>query len=376
MDKLLAQDPSWKNLKTELNISDAFVAENKSNIQKFIYEGGAEIMTSFLNRQPKKKEEIRRIVNAELLGKFMELKYHGGDLGREIAFPIKRDTEEIWKEKLLRVDCGWEIWEEDSLLPVMQIGEVPLRSCISYRNGPIVIVCYPVLMQIKKLYLSNTMVKIVFRAILRLTKGSFVAADERKTIEFVDVTAKSEPHENKAEELVLFLERYYQSGLSEQEIRKAVNLTAMLVKEKAEKLGARLVLSSSYKNVLENKNYVLTNFYMYISASKNGSQYLDSLGGAAGVSDSGSYSCNTFFAGSRREERRELMNIRRAGRKVVKNLHKGYGIYRIGFVNIYGEEDETELDAMNINDLERLWLSLCPEFECKGNSVRYVERVG
>lgn len=70
------------------------------------------------------------------------------------------------------------------------------------------------------------------------------------------------------------------------------------------------------------------------------------------------------------------MNIRRAGRKVVKNLHKEYGIYRIGFVNIYGEEDETELDAMNINDLERLWLSLCPEFECKGNSVCYVERVG
>lgn len=134
-------------------------------------------------------------------------------------------------------------------------------------------------------------------------KGSFVAADERKTIEFVDVTVKSEPHENKAEELVLFLERYYQSGLSEQEIRKAVNLTAMLVKEKAEKLGARLVLSSSYKNVLENKNYVLTNFYMYISASKNGSQYLDSLGGAAGVSASGSYTCNTFLLEA--EERRE-----------------------------------------------------------------------
>ena len=76
-----------------------------------------------------------------------------------------------------------------------------------------------------------------------------------------------------------------------------------LVKEKAEKLGARLVLSSSYKNVLENKNYVLTNFYMYISASKNGSQYLDSLGGAAGVSASGSYTCNTFLLEA--EERRE-----------------------------------------------------------------------
>ena len=75
------------------------------------------------------------------------------------------------------------------------------------------------------------------------------------------------------------------------------------IKEKAEKLGARLVLSSSYKNVLENKNYVLTNFYMYISASKNGSQYLDSLGGAAGVSASGSYTCNTFLLEA--EERRE-----------------------------------------------------------------------
>ena len=58
----------------------------------------------------------------------------------------------------------------------------------------------------------------------------------------------------------LSLIHIYQSGLSEQEIRKAVNLTAMRVKEKAEKIGARLVLSSSYKNVLENKNYVLTNF--------------------------------------------------------------------------------------------------------------------
>ena len=32
----------------------------------------------------------------------MGLKYHEGDLGREIAFPIKKDTEEIWKENLRR----------------------------------------------------------------------------------------------------------------------------------------------------------------------------------------------------------------------------------------------------------------------------------
>ena len=75
-------------------------------------------------------------------------------------------------------------------------------------------------------------------------------------------------------------------------------------KEKSRKnLEQGIVLSSSYKNVLENKNYVLTNFYMYISASKNGSQYLDSLGGVAGVSASGSYTCNTFLLEA--EERRK-----------------------------------------------------------------------
>ena len=163
------------------------------------------------------------------------------------------------------MDCGWEIWEEDSLLPVMQIGEVPLRSCISYRNGPncdCLLSCFDAN---KKIIFIKHNGKIVFRAILRLTKGSFVAADERKTIEFVDVTVKSEPHENKAEELVLFLERYYQSGLSEQEIRKAVNITAMLVKEKAEKLGARLcALAAVIRMFWKIKTMFLTNFlYVY-----------------------------------------------------------------------------------------------------------------
>ena len=64
-----------------------------------------------------------------------------------------------------------------------------------------------------------------------------------------------------------------------------------------------MCLAAVIRMFLENKNYVLTNFYMYISASKNGSQYLDSLGGVAGVSASGSYTCNTFLLEA--EERRK-----------------------------------------------------------------------
>ncbi len=52
----------------------------------------------------------------------MELKYHGGDLGREIAFPIKKRYRRNLERKAAARGLWMEIWEEDSLLPVMQIG--------------------------------------------------------------------------------------------------------------------------------------------------------------------------------------------------------------------------------------------------------------
>ena len=118
------------------------------------------------------------------------------------------------------MDCGWEIREEDSLLPVMQIGEVPLRSCISYRNGPncdCLLSCFDAN---KKIIFIKHNSKIVFRAILRLTKGSFVAADERKTIEFVDVTAKSEPHEIKQKNWFCFWNVIIKADLANRKYEK------------------------------------------------------------------------------------------------------------------------------------------------------------
>ena len=69
------------------------------------------------------------------------------------------------------------------------------------------------------------------------------------------------------------------------------------------------------------------------------------------------------------------MNIRRAGREIVRSTGGVKTSYRIGFVNERGEEDETELDTASINDLDALWHSLCSEFQCKPNAVTYVERV-
>ena len=70
-------------------------------------------------------------------------------------------------------------------------------------------------------------------------------------------------------------------------------------------------------------------------------------------------------------EDKEIMNLRRAGKGIVRK-GKRPSVYRIGF----NDGDETELTANGINELEELWRSLCPEFECEPDSVNYVERVG
>lgn len=62
------------------------------------------------------------------------------------------------------------------------------------------------------------------------------------------------------------------------------------------------------------------------------------------------------------------MTIREAGKGEVGEMPASY---HIGF----NGNDETELDATGMDDLEELWKSLCPEFGCEEDSVDYVKRV-
>ena len=65
------------------------------------------------------------------------------------------------------------------------------------------------------------------------------------------------------------------------------------------------------------------------------------------------------------------MTIEQAGKGVVTS---GGGTYRIGFINSDGFEDETELDAFNMEELKMLYRDFCRENEFRQNTVLYVER--
>lgn len=60
------------------------------------------------------------------------------------------------------------------------------------------------------------------------------------------------------------------------------------------------------------------------------------------------------------------MTIREAGKGIVTTVG---GTYRIGFINMDGQEDETELDAYNMTELEELYRDFCKENGFRQNTV-------
>lgn len=72
------------------------------------------------------------------------------------------------------------------------------------------------------------------------------------------------------------------------------HLLVELARNKADQLGALLLLNLGYRDFCDT-DFVQTQFEVYISRSKAGMQYLDSLDGAASVSQAGSYKTGTFM---------------------------------------------------------------------------------
>ncbi len=141
----------------------------------------------------------------------------------------------------------------------------------------------------------------VGRAFLRLTKGRMgqPGEDEKSNFTFVDVekiNAQSE-RASSSEKLTLFLERPYYAGVSSGTEAQINDLMIELASRKANVLGAVLVLSNGYCGT-RSEGFAFTEFNIYISKTKAGAQYLDSLGGQATVDTEGCYRSNTFLVRS------------------------------------------------------------------------------
>lgn len=291
-------DEYWINLKNDLEFSDEFLQKYSNSIKEFLLNDGAELAyTYYINRNKEQKESFKLIIKAQLMGEFKKLKYHTDDLKQEINYELKDYQIKEWTENNSSIiDGKYNVREYDDFYHTMILGEYPRRTCLSYKSGgynDCLLACFD---SNKKILYAKINDKIVARAMVRLTKGTY--SKERKNLKslsFIDVeTGLQTPNIESEENLTLFLERPYISEISDSESKKIKKLFIELLKTKARNMNALLVVSSNYNNVIDDQ-FITTRYYMYISKSKSSSQYLDSLAGEATITDEGQYKSNTFF---------------------------------------------------------------------------------
>lgn len=291
-------DKYWLKLKDEMNFSDEFIEKYKRNIDEFLLNNGGELAYEYyIDQNLEHQESFKLIVKSEIMGEFQKLKYHTDDLGKEIDYKLEEYQIKEWTENNSEINEGkYNIKEYDDFYHTMILGKYPEKTCLCYYDGTYnrcLLACFD---SNKKILYAKINDKIVARAMVRLTKGSYTSIKSNlKSLAFYDVENKVQSDSRDDDEkLTIFLERPYISGISDKEEKIIKRYFINLLKEKAKKMNALLVLSNNYNEILENE-FVSMPYYMYISKSKSSSQYLDSLSGEAKVSDVGEYKRNNFL---------------------------------------------------------------------------------
>lgn len=278
----LDTDSSW--LKEQVEIPK----EHQDAFTSFCLDGCASIVHDYYeSNRGQQAENVLLIAKATIYGLLDEVKYK--DLHKEIGYSITREQENAWRENITLMDGKVKTGEYTDFASCMNIGVLPERTCMNYRDGAYNECLLSTFDANKKVIYVMEEDEIIGRAILRLSK---LSDEGDKDLHFEDV-AEDTP-ENK-ENLVVFLERCYKNGFSGKKAAMIYRKLYDLAKRKAELLGAGLVLADDYKTVAELNGLAKKRSYIYVSESKNGKQYLDSLGGNC---ESGGYYVrgNFFFA--------------------------------------------------------------------------------
>lgn len=296
---VLTMDQDWLDLKQRFSFTDEFVEQHRESVTNFLLRGGSAMVCSlygYLQGNDKAIEALRRIVQAELMGQFYALKYFADDLQREIRYPISEVQEAAWKRNLTLERGSFSAEEADDFYFTMRLGEMPHSTCLSCWTGNQRDCLLAAFDSNKKMILIRKGEDIVARACIRLTKGAFQRPADFD-FSFADLAQEQSAGKMGAsdEMLILFLERIYTSSLNDEEAETAMKMAVSLVTQKAAAIGAVAVLARRYQDCYDRDQYVGSQFYVYISKSKNGQQYLDSMGGAAVTSHKEQYTGTVFL---------------------------------------------------------------------------------
>lgn len=283
-------DYYYEYLVEELDLSNSFVDNNISRIMKFWEKDLHKVFYSFMNNKNQEslqKNNMRKLVKAELMGKLKELKFVDKDFDLEIGLEVSPQIKEEWKNNLKIYYKNYTLKETYDFNNIIRLGENPVSTC-QHWDGGIYSKCLLSNFDTNKKMIINTNDNIInTRALIRLTKGSFQKINNALTFKDIE---KNEITKSNKEQIVLFLEKTY-SNLDQSQLIEVQKEIIELAKQKSKILNVPLIVSNFYENVLPTET--LIEYNLFISYSKNGCQYLDSLDGQAESINEGSY-CSSY----------------------------------------------------------------------------------
>lgn len=273
-------DPYIMEIREFLDLEPEFYEKYRKETETFFIQN-TEIVRTYLHNYKfteyrDLKEKYRLILKAALCGKLNALKFHDGDLDREIGAKLAPEVIQEWETDQQTQLKNRRICEDSSFAGIMTLGEQPYHTCMSYINGRYAHCLLSYFDANKKIvYLKAENGSVIARAVMRLTKATNASEHVRQTLSFVDVEAEAATTEMETEYPVLFLEHMY-TGCQDEMREKLEQDMIQFAYEKAKSMHVKLVVSNKYTSC---KDLEKERTGIYITRSKSGYQYLDSFNG-------------------------------------------------------------------------------------------------
>ena len=291
------KDSEFRDFADKANISNDFVLKNIDRIFDFINSGLFVIINKMYKSHVydlKQKRNLLLITKACLTNKFKELKYDSADFEKEIGFNVDFKKQELWKENISLSELGIDIIEKDDFDTTIRLGQYPVRTCQHWDGNMSQSRSLLSMFDTnKKIITVHKNGKYISRAILRFTKYSKEAIkSDNGDLTFKDfdengnvIIHNDNTSINKTVRPCLFLELPYSADSNHAIYQGIIDLA----KEKARKMGIDLLVNNRYSYADLSNFEKMGTTYIYISKSKNGYQYLDSVNGEASEQKEGSY---------------------------------------------------------------------------------------
>lgn len=257
--------------KTFIELTNNYYKLNNETILNLYLNDGFDIFNEFIessNNSESTKQLYKSMFEAYIHDYFKDKKFETLDL--ELDETIPKSILNLWTLTHEDIIDNYNIFETIDLNLTMKIGQLPVTTCMDYKNGIYNESLTSNFDANKKIiFVKNKHNKIIARSIIKLTK----------------IRTGSLDNNNLKKDFAIIIERVYSSDTT-------VNV-GKIIYQFVKKHYNNITLLA--KSNLSEKQIKQTDTNIFITYSRNKTQYFDSLGGKINQDDMGQYKNHELF---------------------------------------------------------------------------------